>query len=158
MAFLRALNINCRVHSFYITKKLQYGAMTGLTYVLAPKKIFHSYVEVLINDKWYNLEGFILDKEYLNAVQNKFKDKEGYFLGYGIGTTNFKNPIIDFNLNDTYIQKEGIVEDLGIFNSMDDLLLKYHQKMSKLKKFLYQKIGKIKMNNNVNRLRYKYKN
>lgn len=38
MALLRALHMPCRVHGFYITKKLQKDVMSGLTYILAPKK------------------------------------------------------------------------------------------------------------------------
>ena len=89
-------------------------------------------------------------------MQNKFHIVDGYFLGYGVGTTNLKKPQIEFNHNDTFIQKEGIIEDLGVFNSMDELLDKYHQNMSKLKKWMYQNIGRKVMNRNVNHLRDRY--
>lgn len=69
MALLRGVNIPCRIHGFTINKKLQRGAMTGIVYKLAPKDVIHSWVEVLYDGKWYELEGFILDKQYLNKLQ-----------------------------------------------------------------------------------------
>lgn len=156
MALLRALGIPCRIHGFYITKKLQYGAMTGLVYRCSPEKIFHSYVEAMLEENWYELEGFILDKPYLKAIQNKFPHEKGYFLGYGVGTLNLENPPIDFNRNNTYIQKEGIIEDFGVFDSVDDLLKEHHQNMSPVKRFMYRHIGRRLMNRNVRKIRKAY--
>lgn len=65
MALLRGVGIPCRIHGFTIDKKLQKGAMTGFVYNSAPRNVVHSWVEVFYKDKWYELEGFILDKEYL---------------------------------------------------------------------------------------------
>ena len=59
MALLRAVGIPCRVHGFTIRKELQEGAMTGFVYKQAPKNIFHSWVEVYLEGKWYELEAFI---------------------------------------------------------------------------------------------------
>ena len=36
--------------------------MTGIVYKNAPQNVFHSWVEVYFEDKWYELEAFILDK------------------------------------------------------------------------------------------------
>ena len=71
MAILRACNIPCRVHGFTIDKKLQKGAMTGVVYKNAPQNVFHSWVEVYFEDRWYELEAFILDKKYLQKLQEK---------------------------------------------------------------------------------------
>ena len=69
MALLRACKIPCRVHGFTIDKQLQKGAMTGIVYKNAPQNVFHSWVEVYLDDTWYELEAFILDKKYLNKLQ-----------------------------------------------------------------------------------------
>lgn len=74
MALLRALKTPCRIHGF-TDKKLQKGSMTGLVYKLAPKEIFHTYVEVYFNNRWYDLEGVILDDKYLNSLQKNYKTK-----------------------------------------------------------------------------------
>ena len=79
MALLRACDIPCRIHGFTIYKKLQRGAMTGIVYHSAPKNILHSWVEVYLENRWYELEGFILDKAYLKQLQNRFTKCTGPF-------------------------------------------------------------------------------
>lgn len=153
MALLRGVGIPCRIHGFTIDKKLQKGAMTGFVYNSAPRNVVHSWVEVFYKDKWYELEGFILDKEYLEKLKEKFKNCSGMFFGYGVATKNFRNPIIDWNLNNTYIQSEGINNDFGVYDSPDEFFREHRQKMSKLKEFLYRNIGRHLMNRNVKRIR-----
>ncbi|MED9903705.1 MAG: transglutaminase-like domain-containing protein [Lachnospiraceae bacterium] len=153
MALLRACNIPCRVHGFTIDKKLQKGAMTGVVYKLAPQNVFHSWVEVLLEGKWYELEAFILDKPYLESLQKLNSDCTGAFCGYGVAVKDFKNPVIDFDRNNTYIQSEGINNDFGVYDSPDDLLKEHHQKMSRIKAFVYRNVGRHLMNRNVKKIR-----
>ncbi len=153
MAILRGCNIPCRIHGFTIDKILQKGAMMGFVYNKAPNNIFHSYVEVYYDNVWYELEGFILDKEYLTNLQNKFYDCDGPFCGYGVAVKDFKNPAIDFNKNNTYIQSEGINQDFGIYDNPDILLKEHHQNLSIIKRFLFRHFGRHKMNKNVRTIR-----
>ncbi len=153
MALLRACGIPCRVHGFTIDKKLQKGAMTGLVYKKAPKNVFHSWVEVCFEGKWYELEAFILDKEYLNKLQSINKDCTGAFCGYGVAVRDFQNPEIDFNRNNTYIQSEGINQDFGVYDSPDEMLKEHHQELSRIKTFVYRHYGRHMMNRNVRRIR-----
>ena len=153
MALLRACNIPCRVHGFTIDKELQKGAMTGIVYKNAPRNVLHSWVEVYFEDTWYELEAFILDMQYLRKLQIKNSDCTGAFCGYGVAVKNFKNPVIDFDRNNTYIQSEGINQDFGVYDSPDDLLKEHHQEMSAVKAFLYRKLGRHLMNRNVNKIR-----
>ena len=153
MALLRACDIPCRVQGFTIDKKLQKGAMTSIVYKLAPKHVFHSWVEVFYNDKWLELEGFILDKAYLTNLQKLFSDCQGSFCGYGVAVKDFQNPPIDFNGDNTYIQSEGIVQDFGIYDDPDSLLIEHHQQMSTLKTFSYKHLGRHLMNHNVKKIR-----
>lgn len=154
MALLRACGIPCRIHGFTIDKILQKGAMTGLVYKSAPKEIFHSYVEVCVCGVWYNLEGFILDKKYLSALQKIFKpNNDGSFIGYGVATKKFINPPVEFNCCNTYIQKEGIVRDFGVYDDPDSLLREHGQTMNLLKMCAYRLIGRHLMNNNVKKIR-----
>lgn len=153
MALLRACNIPCRVHGFTIDKKLQEGAMTGFVYKNAPQNVFHSWVEVHLEDKWYELEAFILDKCYLEKLQKINSNCTGAFCGYGVAVKDFRNPIIDFDRNNTYIQSEGINQDFGIYDCPDDLLKEHHQEMSLVKAFAYRNLGRHLMNRNVNRIR-----
>ena len=153
MALLRSCSIPCRVHGFTIDKKLQKGAMTGLVYKLAPQNVFHSWVEVLLEGKWYELEAFILDKSYLERLQKLNSGCMGAFCGYGVAVKDFKNPVIDFNRNNTYIQSEGINNDFGVYDSPDDLLKEHHQEMSAIKAFVYRNYGRHLMNRNVKKIR-----
>lgn len=153
MALLRACGIPCRVHGFTIDKRLQKGAMTGLVYRKAPKNIFHSWVEVYFENKWYELEAIILDQEYLMKLRKIKSDCTGPFCGYGIAVKDFQNIIIDFNRNNTYIQSEGINQDFGVYESIDELLKEHHQEMSVVKSFLYKNIGRHLMNHNIRRIR-----
>ena len=155
MALLRALNIPCRIHGFTIDKRLQKGAMTGLVYKSAPNNVLHSWVEVFYQDVWYELEGFILDKKYLGKLQEKFKNCNGAFCGYGVAVKDFRNLNIDWNKNNTYIQSEGINNDFGVFDSPDELFKIHRQEMSCFKEFLYKNLGRHLMNRNVSRIRIK---
>lgn len=153
MALLRCVGVPCRVHGFTIDKKLQKGAMTGFVYKNAPKNIFHSWVEVFYMDKWYELEAFILDAEYLTKLQRLNSECTGPFCGYGVAVSDFQNPVIDWNANNTYIQSEGINQDFGVYNSPDELLAEHHQEMSFVKKILFWCVGRHLMNRNVNSIR-----
>lgn len=153
MALLRACNIPCRIHGFTIDKKLQKGAMTSLVYKLAPKNVFHSWTEVFYNNKWLELEGFILDKTYLTNLQKIYKDCKGSFCGYGVAVKDFQNPPIDFKGENTYIQSEGITQDFGVYDDPDSLLKEHHQQMSPVKAFSYRHIGRHLMNHNVKKIR-----
>lgn len=153
MALLRAVGVPCRIHGFTIDKKLQKGAMTGIVYKIAPKSIIHSWIEVQYKGNWYNIEGFILDSQYLKKLQEKFSDCKASFCGYGAATDNFQNPQVDWNANDTYIQKDGINHDFGVFNSPDEFFGKYQQQLTPFKKWIYRNIGRKLMNLNVARIR-----
>lgn len=153
MALLRAVHVPCRIHGFTIDKKLQKGAMTGIVYKFTPNNVFHSWVEVYLDSVWYELEAFILDKEYLYKLQKANPTCEGAFCGYGVAVNDFKHPIIDFNRNNTYIQSEGINQDFGIYNSPDELLQEHHQEMSIIKAFAYRNFGRHLMNRNVRKIR-----
>ncbi len=153
MAILRAVGVPCRMHGFTINKELQFGAMTGIIYRLAPKSIIHSWVEILYEGKWFNLEGFILDQKYLSRLQKKFHNCQGSFCGYGVAVEDFKKPHIEWNGNDTYIQKEGINNDFGVFDNPDRFFLEHSQQLSLIKKVIFRYVGRQLMNRNVEKIR-----
>lgn len=153
MALLRAVGIPCRFHGFTIDKILQKGAITGIWYFLAPAEIVHSWVEIYYNKKWLNIEGFILDVEYLTSLQNIFKSSQTNFCGYGVATDNFLNPQIYWDENDTYIQKEGINRDFGVFDDPDSFFLKHKQNLNIVKRFIYRYYVRHLMNKNIKTIR-----
>ena len=152
MALLRANRIPCRLHGFTINKSLQKGAITGWAYVLAPASIIHSWVEIWFDGRWVNLEGFILDESYLIALQQKFP-AANEFCGFGAAVTDFRDPPVQWKGTDTYIQKEGINADFGIFNSPDEFYRKHGTNLSGLKKWVFETVVRAQMNRNVERIR-----
>ncbi len=153
MALLRALGIPCRFHGFTIDKRLQKGAITGIFYALAPARIIHSWVEVYFKDQWINLEGFILDKPYLNRIQERYAGQGKPFYGFGVAVKNLDSPSIDWRGKDTYIQKEGITEDLGIYDDPDYFYRSHGSNLTGVKKMLYTHFISGMMTRNVHRIR-----
>ena len=155
MALLRSLDIACRFHGITIDQKLQKGAIPNYIFWLAPKYIIHSWVEVFHKGQWINLEGFILDKAYLNAIKAKFPDKKGSFCGYGVATKCLSDPEIEWIGKNTYIQKEGIHDDYGVYDSPDDFYSEVGTNLSGIKKWLYEQLIRHLINWNVSQLRMK---
>lgn len=153
MALLRCVGIPCRLHAFYVSKAFQRGASPLIIHLLAPPKILHTWVEVWYDERWVTLEGVITDLDYLNAIQAKFPNHDTEFQRYAIATKNLKEAAIEWKGKDTYIQKEAIVQDLGIFSSPDELFSFYQQPMSKKKAFLYAQLGCHLMTRRVSALR-----
>lgn len=153
MALLRALNVPCRLHGFTIYNQLQKGAIPSLFMPLAPKKILHSWVEVYYQDRWINLEGFILDSHYLASIQRRYSKTKGKFCGYAIATPCLSSPEVDWQGSDTYIQKDGICDDLGVFDTPDEFYAKHGTNLSGMKKWMYSLVLRHVINYNVKRLR-----
>ncbi|MDP2419251.1 MAG: transglutaminase family protein [Hydrogenophaga sp.] len=152
MALLRAVGIPCRFHGFTIDKPLQKGAITGVAYWLAPQRIIHSWVEVNLDDRWIVLEGFILDAPYLSSLQRRFPDAKR-FCGYGAATPDLSAPEVEWRGRDTYIQKEGIVDDFGIFDSPDAFYARHGSNLTGPKRWLFEHVVRHQMNANVRRVR-----
>lgn len=155
MALLRGLGIPCRFHGFTIDQKLQKGAIPAYVFWLAPKYIIHSWVEVFFEGRWINLEGFILDEQYLTSLQQTFNQTTNDFCGFGVATKCFSSPDTDWRGTDTYIQKEGIHDDFGVYNSPDEFYFEKGTNLSGLKRWLYQKVIRHLINMNVEKLRNK---
>lgn len=153
MALLRSVNIPCRLHAFNVSKDFQKGALPQIIYLLAPKYISHTWVEVFFNDKWIALEGVIIDKNYLYTVQQKYTEYKGIFEKFAIATKDVETVNIDWTGNDVFIQKEAVVDDYGIFSSPDILFSKHTQNMSKIKLYLYSHIGTKMMTKRVFKIR-----
>lgn len=153
MALLRAVGVVCRFHGFTIDKALQKGAITGVAYQLAPHSIIHSWVEIWSAGQWIRLEGFILDRSYIQALQQRFVGHHGSFCGYGVATPNLQCPPVDWVGKDTFIQKDGINHDFGLFDSPDDFYAQHGVNLSGIKRWVFVHIIRHGMNRNVERIR-----
>ncbi len=153
MALLRAAGISTRFHGFTIFNELQRGAIPNYLFFFAPKRIIHSWVEVYYNDRWINLEGYILDKSYLKQVQRSFASQSEEFSGYAISTKCLTAPDIDWKGEDTYIQSEGIADDFGEYSQPDYFYASHGSNLSGVKKVLFRYVLRHLMNLNVNKIR-----
>lgn len=152
MALLRAVSITCRFHGFTIDKPLQKGAITGLAYWLAPQRIIHSWVEVSLDGRWIMLEGFILDAPYLASLQRRFPQARR-FCGFGAATPDLSDPGVEWRGQDTFIQREGIADDFGVFDSPDAFYARHGSNLSGIKRWMYARVVRHMMNRNVARVR-----
>lgn len=62
-------------------------------------------------------------------------------------------PGVEWQGKDTYIQKEGIADDFGIFDSPDAFYARHGSNLSGLKRWLYERVIRHAMNRNVARIR-----
>jgi len=152
MALLRAVEVPCRLHGFTIHKGLQRGVVPELVYPIAPDEILHSWVEVKLDGRWINLEGFILDQGFLTALQSGFPGTQS-LCGYGAGTDCLSAPPVAWQGGDTYIQKTGIVRDFGIFDAPDDFYKDHAQHFGRLRGWLYRSVIRHWMNRRVRAVR-----
>lgn len=152
-ALLSALQIPTRFHGFTIDKALQRGAIPELIYPIAPQEILHSWIEVYFNDQWIELEGFILDADYLGALQQRFSEQRDEFLGYGAATPCLSDPQVEWTGESTYIQRDGIARDLGTFATPTDFYKAHGTNLSGPKRLLYTYLIRHLMNANVSRIR-----
>lgn len=153
MALLRALGIPCRLHGFTINQALQKGAIPTYIFWLAPKYIIHTWVEVYFEDSWIDLEGFILDEPYLQQIQDAFGQQKNEFCGYGVATKCLLKPQTEWKGKSTYIQKEGIHDDFGIFATPDVFYSLYGTNLKGIKRWLYRNVIRHLINRNVSRIR-----
>ncbi len=152
VALLRRLGVPARFHGFTIDKALQKGAIPWWLFPIAPSRILHSWVEVLWEGAWLPLEGFILDQPYLASLQRRFPDATR-FCGYGAATTNLQQPEVEWRGKPTFIQREGIADDFGVFDHPDDLYRTRGTNLSGVRRALYVRVFRHAMNATVKRLR-----
>jgi transglutaminase-like putative cysteine protease len=153
MALLRGVGLPCRLHGFTIRKELQRGAIAGLWYLLSPAEILHSWVELPYEGAWIDLEGFILDLPYLRSVQARSPGAEGGFCGYGVATDRIEAPGVLWEGRSTYIQKEGIAKDFGVFASPDEFFARRAQPIGRAKRLVFRSVARRAMNARVARIR-----
>lgn len=153
MALLRAVGIPTRFHGFTIYNELQRGAIPGYLFPFAPDRIIHSWVEVYLDGKWLEIEGFIIDRPYLEQVQARFASQCERFSGYGIATPCLSKPDNDWTGGNTYIQKEGIADDFGVFEQPDDFYRLHGSNLRGLRRLLFRYVLRHLMNRNVDHIR-----
>lgn len=153
MALLRALGIACRLHGFTVDKRLQRGVVPALAYLLAPRQILHSWVEIYWAEGWLPLEGYILDQPYLQMLQDRFSQMRGRFCGYGAAVDDLQLANTDWRGEPTYIQRGAISQDLGLFAAPDLFYQQQGTNLSGARRWLYAHAIRHWMNLRVEQIR-----
>lgn len=153
MALLRAVGVASRLHGATIHKSLQKGVVNGLFYLLAPRSIFHTWVEVELDGRWVGLEGVIVDATYLRGIRSSVAHDTKSFLGFGVGTTNLSEPPIEWRGTDTFIQSTGVNADFGVYDDPDAFYAEHGDNLSGVRAWLYARWIRHVLNRNVARIR-----
>ena len=154
MALVRRAGIACRFHAFSISREIQKGMMPNALYQRLPLVLSpHSWVEVHLNDRWICLEGQIIDTALLRRIQKHFSSHQGKFQGYAIAVENLHDPPNLWTGDSTYIQRDAIIDDLGIFDSPDDFFATHPSNLAGFKGLLWRLFYYRKARIHVKRLR-----
>lgn len=153
MALLRAVGVPCRLHGTKVTKVFQRSLMPKIMAKLAPPLIVHTWAEVYYNGEWLSLEGAITDKAYISGLQKKFPDYNGKFFDYAVAVKDFSNLQIDWKGENTTVQQQAVIKDLGVYDTPDDFYAVYKQEYRGIKKFMYENIGRKIMTKKVAKIR-----
>lgn len=153
MALLRAVGVPCRLHGTKVTKVFQRSLMPKIMAKLAPPLIVHTWAEVYYNGEWLSLEGAITDKAYISGLQKKFPDYNGKFFDYAVAVKDFSNLQIDWKGENTTVQQQAVIKDLGVYDTPDDFYAEYKQEYRGIKKFMYENIGRKIMTKKVAKIR-----
>ncbi|MEA1971506.1 MAG: transglutaminase, partial [Thermodesulfobacteriota bacterium] len=129
-------------HFFRISKKVQQGIFSMHIYERHIKDgVLHAWVEAFTGGRWSVLEGVILDQRYLDSARRLFPQAKR-FEGWGISCPDLLTANTDWDgEGDTFIQKDSIVKNLGVFNTPDDYYTKYGDNlagMNSIKRFTYR--------------------
>jgi hypothetical protein len=90
---------------------------------------------------------------YLSRLQQRFAQHRGPFCGFGAATPDLQNPEVDWNGTDTYIQKEGINQDFGVYDEPDAFYAVHGTNLRGPKRWLFENVVRHWMNRNVARIR-----
>lgn len=153
MALLRGCGVPCRFHAFLVKKELQRGALKGIVYRLAPRRLQHSWVEVQFHNDWLALEGVILDSAYIEGVRCVATLPDAHFCGFAIATDNFRQLSNEWRGTDTFVQRRAILDDLGVFESPDDYHESHRPNLRGVKAWLWRLVFCRRTNANVQRIR-----
>ena len=153
MALLRGVGIPCRLHGSEVSKYFQRGATSWIISVLAPKRIVHTWAEVLYEENWIALEGVITDECYSTAVKNKFKNVSGQFAEYAVAVPDLESLNLEWCGKDTFVQNDAVVEDHGVYDNPDVFFEQHQQTWSKIKNIAYVHSARKVMTRNVSRMR-----
>lgn len=151
----KAINIPVRMHFSLIKKEIQRGLFNGLAYVILPEKLSHGWVEVLVDDKWRNIDSYINDEFYYLAAKRELKTRN-WHTGFSVACSSGESSSA-FNIDEEkFVQMDAVIKDQGTYSDPADYFYskRYKNKVSILKTFIIRYFIFPKVNKQVSMLRH----
>ena len=153
-ALCKASDIPVRMHFSIIKKEIQRGLFKGLAYKILPKVLSHGWVEVLVDNRWRNIDSYINDHTYYLAAKKELR-KRNWDTGFSVACSTGESSS-DFNIDEEkFVQMDAVVEDHGVYEDPADYLYseRYANKANFVKFFMLKHIIFPRVNNRVGKLR-----
>ena len=154
LALCKAIGLEARIHFSLIDKKIQRGLIKGLFYWIIPEKLSHCWLEVKVNNNWFNIDSYINDIEYYNVAKKRLRQR-GWNTGYSIACSKNESSVeLDFN-KEQFVQMDAVTNDHGVYDEPMDYYKtsKYKNRPNALTLYTY-KIFIGGVNNMVKKMRY----
>lgn len=97
-ALCKASDIPVRIHFSIIKKEIQRGLFKGLAYKIIPRELSHCWVEVLVENKWRNIDSYINDHTYYLAAKKELKNRN-WDTGFSVACSTGESSS-DFNIDE----------------------------------------------------------
>jgi hypothetical protein len=153
-ALCKASDIPVRMHFSIIKKEIQKGLFKGLAYKILPKVLSHGWVEVLVENRWRNIDSYINDHTYYLAAKKELRNRQ-WDTGFSVACSTGESSS-DFNIDEEkFVQMDAVVEDHGVYEDPSDYLYseRYANKANFVKFFMLKHIIFPRVNKRVSRLR-----
>lgn len=109
---LKDLGFEAKVHFSTIDKRIHQGLFPAPLLFITPNEIGHSWIDVNINGKTIQLDGYINDLNLFNGAM-KTNMKKKWDIGHSVALGSC-GASLAFSLNgDNFVQMEGVKRDLG---------------------------------------------
>lgn len=155
LALLRATGIPARLRACEVESAFQKELLPAGLRRLMPKHFLHTQVLCFHGGRFHTLEGFILDRDYLEGVHHIHPNPPSPFKGYAVAARNLVDPPVDFKGGDTAVQSLAIARTLGEYDHPETLHENHAQDLGFLKRFLYAHAVRHIMNRRVDAIRVK---
>lgn len=149
----KAANIQSRIRFSTIRKDIQSGLFRGWIYALMGDEISHSWLEVKINNRWHQIDGYINDQAFYLSGKERLK-KEHRTTGYSISCDEGASSIeLDLH-GDSFVQMGAVVEKQEAYDDPSEYFESdlYKNNLSELKMWFYRR-AIIKINKRICKMR-----
>lgn len=138
MALLRAVGVPCRFHAMTKNKVIFRGLLPKLSYALATRNPYCALVEIQHKGSWHAVERHVIDKSYIQNIQQKYPFHKRGFYGYGIATLDFCTLAEKWDASPFSTKSKVIEEDFGYFNTPDTFFTKNPEAEGYVQSLIYK--------------------